>query len=120
MSISNSNVNVLFDLDEALASSNTTPPITSKTTSFSSSSTISSVRLLLDDLPTVSVAGDCVCCVCMEGFKYTHDHHGGKQLPCGHVYHHDCIFTWLSSSTLSCPICRYSITYGDNTNFVVN
>ncbi|KAL9242314.1 hypothetical protein vseg_016329 [Gypsophila vaccaria] len=107
--LSNSNVNTLFDLDEALTSSYTTP-MTTKTTTFASSS---NVELLLDDLPTVNnVAADCVCCVCMESFMHTRDHRqsdGGKQLPCGHVYHHDCIFTWLCSSTQSCPICRHIV-----------
>ncbi|KAL2929040.1 E3 ubiquitin-protein ligase RING1-like [Bienertia sinuspersici] len=51
-------------------------------------------------LPTVSVENDVICLVCMEGFRRS-----AKQIPCGHVFHGDCIAPWLSI-TNSCPLCR--------------
>ncbi|GFS43928.1 hypothetical protein Acr_00g0087790 [Actinidia rufa] len=32
-----------------------------------------------------------------------------KQIPCGHVYHANCIATWLSLHD-SCPLCRCKIS----------
>ncbi|KAK4568273.1 hypothetical protein RGQ29_003883 [Quercus rubra] len=43
------------------------------------------------------------CVICMEdilmGFEAT-------RLPCSHVYHEDCIVSWLKQSNL-CPLCRF-------------
>ena len=66
----------------------------------------------------VSVSNDSMCCVCMEGFMYNttqedeqNEQGRGKELPCGHVYHPDCIRSWLSSSNRSCPLCRLVIVH---------
>lgn len=64
-------------------------------------------------MPTLQISGDedednstNVCTVCMEGFKSSSGGEGeGKIIPCGHVYHVDCIAQWLSLYT-SCPLCR--------------
>ncbi|CAL5327143.1 unnamed protein product [Camellia sinensis] len=45
------------------------------------------------------------CVVCQEeilvGFQ-------AKRMPCGHVYHGDCIVRWLGASHL-CPLCRFEM-----------
>ncbi|PON45155.1 43kDa postsynaptic protein [Parasponia andersonii] len=46
------------------------------------------------------------CTVCMETFHYTG---GGQRIPCGHVYHANCIAAWLSVCD-SCPLCRRRIS----------
>jgi E3 ubiquitin-protein ligase synoviolin len=43
-------------------------------------------------------AGDCL--VCRERMEI------GKKLPCGHVFHLDCLKSWLQHQQ-SCPLCRY-------------
>ncbi len=43
-------------------------------------------------------AGDCL--VCRERLEK------GKKLPCGHVFHLDCLKSWLQHQQ-SCPLCRY-------------
>ncbi|CAA0817203.1 E3 ubiquitin-protein ligase RHA2A [Striga hermonthica] len=47
------------------------------------------------------VGSDCVVClnqIC-EG-----DH--VRSLPCGHVFHKDCLDGWLNQMNLNCPLCR--------------
>lgn len=65
--------------------------------------------VVVADLPTV--ATDDACAVCMEDFL---PDEGGKQIPCGHVYHQSCISSWLSVGD-SCPLCRRHIAPGDKT-----
>ncbi|KAL3532524.1 hypothetical protein ACH5RR_006045 [Cinchona calisaya] len=55
---------------------------------------------LLSEMPTVETFGECI--VCMESFESSV---GGKQVPCGHVFHSTCIARWLSDHN-SCPLCR--------------
>ncbi|KAK2986578.1 hypothetical protein RJ640_001707 [Escallonia rubra] len=55
-------------------------------------------------MPTVAALG--VCTVCMEGFNSCA---GGKQVPCGHIYHAACITKWLSLQD-SCPLCRCQVS----------
>ncbi|KAL3322920.1 hypothetical protein AABB24_040156 [Solanum stoloniferum] len=49
-----------------------------------------------------------LCIVCMEGFQTSVDDHG-KKMPCGHVFHANCLIKWLSISH-SCPLCRYKVS----------
>ncbi|KAI3905820.1 hypothetical protein MKW98_006454 [Papaver atlanticum] len=89
-------------------SSSATPP-----PSISSSDSILAV---VSNMPTVAM-DDTVCIVCMEG-PHDHqadhdetDHHQevvGKQMPCNHIYHANCLSTWLSRYN-SCPLCRCTI-----------
>eukprot|EP00596_Hydrurales_sp_CCMP1899_P005065 CAMPEP_0119045792 /NCGR_PEP_ID=MMETSP1177-20130426/42636_1 /TAXON_ID=2985 /ORGANISM="Ochromonas sp, Strain CCMP1899" /LENGTH=756 /DNA_ID=CAMNT_0007018153 /DNA_START=508 /DNA_END=2778 /DNA_ORIENTATION=- len=48
----------------------------------------------------ITSAGDCL--ICREGMET------GKKLPCGHVFHLDCIRMWLQHQQ-SCPLCRADI-----------
>jgi len=43
------------------------------------------------------------CSICQE--KYN-NYDLIKNLPCGHNYHMNCIFTWLCQRSVYCPICR--------------
>ena len=51
------------------------------------------------------------CIICLEDFK-----NGDKAiiLPCIHLFHTECIKTWLKSQD-TCPICKFKLT-GDNMN----
>ena len=45
------------------------------------------------------------CCICLDEIEL------GKEtllLPCGHMFHSNCGFTWLKKSN-TCPICRFEI-----------
>ncbi|KAB1214816.1 E3 ubiquitin-protein ligase RING1-like [Morella rubra] len=87
-------IDLLFDLDEAL----TLPE--------DSARQIAAQKSLVMNLPTVITTD--VCSVCIESFR---SGEGGKQVPCGHVYHANCIASWLSSHS-SCPVCRREISTG--------
>lgn len=56
--------------------------------------------------------GKASCAICIEdvsiGEKIT-------ELPCKHLFHHECIKQWLSEHG-TCPHCRRSITSNDNGN----
>ena len=42
------------------------------------------------------------CIICMEGFT---ENELVKQLPCGHIFHGDCIDHWLTQQK-NCPFCK--------------
>ena len=86
-------IDMSFDLDEAL----TLPQ--------DPSHRIASSNTLVVEMPTVDAVAIDGCSVCMESFG---PGEGGKQLPCGHVYHQACITDW-SLQHNSCPLCRCKI-----------
>lgn len=53
------------------------------------------------------------CCVCLDDFEMGTV---GKQMPCKHIFHSDCLLPWLQLHS-SCPVCRYQLpTSEDETN----
>jgi hypothetical protein len=57
-------------------------------------------------LPTVIVADAAlVCPICTDPLPISAP---ARRLPCDHLYHSECIVTWLSLRN-SCPVCRGSI-----------
>ncbi|CAI9100436.1 OLC1v1037545C1 [Oldenlandia corymbosa var. corymbosa] len=100
----------MFDLDLALTTPTTTLDDLGTKSRGAEFNTASKQSRITDRLPTVArdrmMAGGGCCAVCMEGFKSGGA--GGKQVPCGHVFHANCIDRWLSVQN-SCPLCRFSI-----------
>tara|TARA_B110000285_G_C14806279_1_gene459860 strand:+ start:338 stop:661 length:324 start_codon:yes stop_codon:yes gene_type:complete len=45
------------------------------------------------------------CAVCCEQIKLQTK---GMFMPCGHIYHPDCLKPWLETNN-SCPICRFEL-----------
>ncbi|CAA7402816.1 unnamed protein product [Spirodela intermedia] len=78
-----------FDLDLALAPSTSNAAI------------LRSPGRVVAGMPTASSSssGAPVCAICMEGFE------DGRETPCGHVFHDECISSWLGLQN-SCPLCR--------------
>ena len=71
---------------------------------------------VMKNLPTITIAkqdlrDECnhECCVCF----YKHSV-GDKvvRLPCGHLFHHNCISEWLNKRC-TCPICRWEMETDD-------
>lgn len=50
------------------------------------------------------------CAICMNGSasptSAPFEVNSTVELPCGHQFHHDCIYTWLQNRS-TCPMCRY-------------
>lgn len=47
----------------------------------------------------------CECSICKEDFILNQK---VRQLPCGHLFHGECIVPWLSQHC-SCPLCRFAL-----------
>lgn len=60
----------------------------------------------ISSIPTVSISESSLpCAVCKDEFVTSFP---ARLLPCGHLYHSDCIVPWLSRHN-SCPVCRAPI-----------
>lgn len=82
-----------FDLDLALM-----PPT-------SNAAVLRSPARVVAGMPTAAsapgggAAPSAACAICMEECE------DGKEIPCGHVFHDECISSWLGVQN-SCPLCR--------------
>lgn len=74
----------------------------------------SSAQELINGMPTVAAAGYS-CSVCMERFGSGAD---AKQIPCGHIFHSNCISHWVSLHN-SCPLCRSSVNNSNSAKFIL-
>ena len=54
--------------------------------------------------PPHGMREDHSCSICLENYKANSIVCG---LPCGHVYHHECVLQWLHGDRHCCPICRW-------------
>ena len=59
--------------------------------------------ILLYNISTNIPFNQMKCPICLEGYINNETIY---KLRCGHTYHIDCIFTFLTMDNLSCPICR--------------
>jgi len=62
-------------------------------------------RSVVEALPRVP-AGDCEateCSICLDEFDTSSL---VVQLPCQHVFHPDCVSTWLTEHVRTCPLCK--------------
>ena len=66
-------------------------------------------QALIDRLPTFKFSEnnkDRQCRICLE---YYTDGDELRILPCFHLYHKQCVDTWLTKMSTKCPICKTSI-----------
>uniref|UniRef100_A0A0A9E353 RING-type E3 ubiquitin transferase n=1 Tax=Arundo donax TaxID=35708 RepID=A0A0A9E353_ARUDO len=67
-------------------------------------------KAAVESMPTVTVddshvGADSHCAVCKEPFELGAE---AREMPCKHIYHHDCILPWLALRN-SCPVCRHEM-----------
>lgn len=46
-----------------------------------------------------------MCTICQEKYKWRE---GASKLPCGHLFHKDCVCPWLQTHS-TCPVCRQDL-----------
>ncbi|KAF5812598.1 putative transcription factor C2H2 family [Helianthus annuus] len=102
-----SNMDDFFDLDLSLTMEDHHYNTTTITTKEAKPPSIEEARNQVFAMKTITDIGSSVCIVCLEGFNSSCT--SGKQAPCGHVYHFDCIMQWLSLHD-SCPLCRSKVS----------
>ncbi|XP_028758656.1 E3 ubiquitin-protein ligase CIP8-like [Neltuma alba] len=71
-------------------------------------------RRSVENLEKVEIQESTMCSICLDGITPSsetdeEEDKGAAGIPCGHVYHHKCIFKWLLKQQ-TCPLCRYKIT----------
>ncbi|KAK1420823.1 hypothetical protein QVD17_22710 [Tagetes erecta] len=70
----------------------------------------------IESMPVIQISDAQVkielhCAVCKEAFVIGDE---GREMPCNHIYHPDCILPWLTVRN-SCPVCRHELP-SDSTN----
>lgn len=46
------------------------------------------------------------CAICLDDFE---EKEMVIKLPCGHLFHKDCVFPWLTERQACCPLCKFDI-----------
>ncbi|KAI4389673.1 hypothetical protein MLD38_001874 [Melastoma candidum] len=62
----------------------------------------------IDALERVKVCDEGCCPICLEEMTPESEQ---RMMPCKHVYHEECIVTWLKKCRL-CPLCRFPLPTG--------
>jgi hypothetical protein len=55
------------------------------------------------DSPSIRCHYNDTCSICIENYQCKER---VRALPCGHIFHTDCIVPWLSERSSCCPICK--------------
>lgn len=61
------------------------------------------------DGPNAEVPLDESCSICFHKFEATGDRAKTHTTSCGHIFHADCVESWLACSGTACPICRVEL-----------
>ena len=64
---------------------------------------VRNMNTLFEDATPEQLAEDPMCLICRQ-----EDMQDGKRLPCGHIFHANCLHGWLATSN-QCPTCRRSV-----------
>ncbi|KAL2927116.1 E3 ubiquitin-protein ligase RDUF2 [Bienertia sinuspersici] len=67
-------------------------------------------KAAIESMPTIEIVdehieGEFYCAVCKDAFELGSE---AREMPCKHIYHHDCILPWLALRN-SCPVCRHEL-----------
>ncbi|XP_054784521.1 E3 ubiquitin-protein ligase SIRP1-like [Prosopis cineraria] len=67
-------------------------------------------KAAIEAMPTVITEENMQCIICLEDAETGSE---VKEMPCGHRFHSDCIFSWLKLRS-SCPVCRFQMPSDDS------
>uniref|UniRef100_A0A6A7G8P2 RING-type E3 ubiquitin transferase n=1 Tax=Hirondellea gigas TaxID=1518452 RepID=A0A6A7G8P2_9CRUS len=67
---------------------------------------VKNMNLRFPDVRDEELGEDRTCIICFDEMTV------GKRLPCSHIFHFDCLRTWLESKQI-CPTCRGAIPFED-------
>ncbi|KAG0580624.1 hypothetical protein KC19_4G187800 [Ceratodon purpureus] len=67
------------------------------------------VPTVAKDGPNAAIPLDESCSICFQNFEATKDRAKTHTTSCGHIFHADCVESWLSCSGTACPICRVNL-----------
>ncbi|QCD93934.1 E3 ubiquitin-protein ligase [Vigna unguiculata] len=67
-------------------------------------------KAAIEALPSVTSEEKLQCTVCLEDVEAGTE---AKEMPCKHMFHDDCIVSWLKLHG-SCPVCRFQMPYEDS------
>lgn len=67
------------------------------------------VPTVAKDGPNATIPHDESCSICFQNFEATKDRTKTHTTSCGHIFHADCVESWLSCSGTACPICRVDL-----------
>ncbi|KAH7671098.1 Anaphase-promoting complex (APC) subunit 11 protein [Dioscorea alata] len=71
-------------------------------------------KYLKEATPQDFYENDTTCIICRdEMFLF-----GAKKLPCGHIFHVDCLLSWMQEND-SCPTCRSSVVRHEKNSIIV-
>lgn len=60
--------------------------------------------LTMAEVEQLEVASSGECAICLDTIDAS-----GNQLPCGHVYHKECLVPWLTERQAKCPLCKLDL-----------
>lgn len=72
---------------------------------------VPALEIAIQDLEKITLRGSCEdnsttqCVICIDELQRDSE---ATRLPCSHVFHSDCIVSWLGKSHM-CPICRFKM-----------
>lgn len=67
-------------------------------------------KTAIESMPKIAVSNlhvstESHCAICIEAFALGAE---AREMPCKHIYHSDCILSWLTLRN-SCPVCRHEL-----------
>lgn len=61
-------------------------------------------RIARPSLEEIQAAGECPICL-----DILNESQPNRKLPCNHIFHETCLFTWVQGDISNCPVCRRNL-----------
>lgn len=74
--------------------------------SYGTSSISRRTVLTMTEIEQLAEATSGECAICLDTIE---ESNSGNTLPCGHVYHKECLIPWLAERQAKCPLCKMDL-----------